>query len=94
MRKLDEICTWIELISLGDLGGIKIRDLTLIVGYIHCYLYIYIQKIYTFSLYIYIYNHIYIIWIVDLTFWNMVDPQSSLLFSPGAVDHRWRSYSW
>ena len=115
MRKLDEICTWIELISLGDLGGIKIRDLTLIVGYIHCYLYIYTYKIYCvynynyntyiyidiyiykkyiLSLYIYIYNHIYIIWIVDLTFWNMVDPQSSLLFSPGAVDHRWRSYSW
>jgi hypothetical protein len=60
----------------------------------YIYIDIYIYKKYILSLYIYIYNHIYIIWIVDLTFWNMVDPQSSLLFSPGAVDHRWRSYSW
>ena len=65
MRKLDEICTWIELISLGDLGGIKIRDLTLIVGYIHCYLYIYIHTKYivyiiTIIIHIYIYIYIYI----------------------------------
>ena len=66
MRKVDEICTWIELISLGDLGRIKIRDLTLIVGYIHCYLYIYIYTykyivyIITIIIHIYIYRYIYI----------------------------------